>query len=351
MNCASSESAALSSNAIRVYGQIAAGETPDGSDTKYVQELVSWGFVTIDARHGHKPIALPPEEVSRRNLAELLAEAASRVARMASIPAITEQLGLHYERAQWTAGHGSEYIDDPAVVNARLEDVVGSAQWEILAAQPGGPRRREILQTAVERDSTALDRGVALRTVYRATVRRDGLTAEYARTLSTRAGRRAEYRTLVAPFERAIIVDRRVAFISNHLVSDAPEHSAWQITDRSMVAYIVAEWESKWRMGDWWQGEVECRGQQQADGGPVVTSRRQREIMRDAVEGRDQQATAKRLGISLRTLAEEVKALKDIAGVSTLTGLGFWWGRSADRLVDDGVPEVTPVGVAREVAA
>ncbi|MFR9794285.1 hypothetical protein ACL07V_37625, partial [Streptomyces sp. MB22_4] len=189
-----------------------------------------------------------------------------------------------------------------------------------------------------------LDRGVLLRTLYRATVRRDGLTAEYARTLSTRDGRRAEYRTMVGPFERAIIVDRKTAFISNHLVDGAPEHAAWQITDRAVVAYIVAEWEAKWRMGDPWQGELESRGHHQPDAGPVVTSRRQREIMRDAVLGRDQQATAKRLGISKRTLADEIKALKDIAGVSTLTGLGFWWGRSADRLVDDSAPETGSAG-------
>ncbi|RIH58207.1 hypothetical protein D3C59_36625 [Streptomyces sp. SHP22-7] len=49
---------------------------------------------------------------------------------------------------------------------------------------------------------------------------------------------RAEYRTLVGPFERCIVVDDRVAFISNYLVEQAPAHAAWQITCRATVAYI-----------------------------------------------------------------------------------------------------------------
>ncbi|MFD7995464.1 helix-turn-helix transcriptional regulator [Streptomyces mexicanus] len=326
----SSGSVDLSDGAIRVYGQIAAGEIPAECDKEFVDELVMWGFVTVDSNHG-RPVALHPGEVARRRLEDMLQEAADRVARMAALPTVSEQLTVQYERARWSAGHGSEFLDDPAVVNARLDDVVGSAQREILAAQPG-PRKPTVLAEGLRRDSAALDRGVELRTLYQATARKDPQTAEHVRVLSTREGRRAEYRTLDGPFERAIVVDRRVAFISNHLVPGAPEHAGWQITDRAVVAYIAEEFEAKWRRADPWQG---------TGSGPVneVTTRRQREIMREIVEGRGQSAIAKRLDLSLRTVTAEITELKRVLGASSLPGLAYKWASCPDRKIDDRAPE------------
>jgi hypothetical protein len=54
---------------------------------------------------------------------------------------------------------------------------------------------------------------------------------------------------------------------------------------------------------------------------------------------RPQQATADRLGISLRTLAVEVAALKDLYDASSLPELVYKWALSPDRLVDDSAPE------------
>jgi DNA-binding CsgD family transcriptional regulator/sugar-specific transcriptional regulator TrmB len=315
----------------------------------FVPELVDAGYVRVDPEHGNRPVALNPEDVARRRLETELREAAARVARLSALPALTDQLAVQYERVRWRSSSGSEYIDDPAVVNARLEDVVGSAEREILAAQPGGPRTRENVDGAVARDSAALDRGIALRTLYRATVRDHPMTSEYARMMANRTGgRSAEYRTLVAPFERAIIVDRRVAFLSNHLVQGAPEHAAWLVTDRAMVAYIAVEFDAKWRRADPWHGEVRGRGVT-IDPAPgpnrIYTTRRQREIMRDMVDGKDQRATAGRLGISVRTVSDEINALKDLFDAQSREQLCFKWAFSPDRMVDDSAPEdgLTPV--------
>ena len=325
------------------YGLIASGNwqgIPDVNSPQ-VRKLVDWGFVTFHPDRPHTPIALDPKDVAQRRLKDMLEEAQARVARMSALPAVTDQLSVLYERAQWRAGAGSEWIEDAAVVNARLDDVVAGAEWEILAAQPGGPRTRGQLERSLERDTAALDRGVCKRTLYRATVRDNATTAEYARAMANRPeGKSAEFRTLPAPFERAIIVDRKVAVISNHLINGAPDSAAWVITDRAMVAYIAAEFDAKWRRAEVWLGELRSRGAGSAwdtlssvDG--IRTTRRQREILRDAVQGRDQRQTAQRLGIGVRTLQKEIETLKAMAGVSSLTGLGFWWGRCPDRLVDD----------------
>ncbi|MFB7793523.1 LuxR C-terminal-related transcriptional regulator [Streptomyces sp. NPDC056086] len=45
-----------------------------------------------------------------------------------------------------------------------------------------------------------------------------------------------------------------------------------------------------------------------------MTSRRQREIMREIVEDREYKAIAQRLGLSPRTVAAEIPALKELFG-------------------------------------
>lgn len=348
----------LSADALRTYGLIADGENVPAESADSVAELVAWGCVTFDQDGAGRPIALNPQDAAKRRLDAMLKENAARIAHMAALPQVTDQLSQHFQRAQWRAGGGSEYLDDAAVVNVRLDDVVASAEWEILAAQPGGPRNEVQLNRSLVRDTLALDRGVTKRTLYRDTVRDNSVTAEYARAMSTRmSGRRAEYRTLVGPFERCIVVDRRVAFISNHLVEGAPDHSAWQITDRAMVAYIAAEFDAKWRRADVWHGELRGRGPQPVDtvsgpaGAGVRTSLRQREILRDVVAGREQRVTAQRLGISLRTLGVEIADLKDLFDAASLPELTFKWALSPDRLVDDNAPDGYVGGEVAESAA
>lgn len=339
---ASNDQTLLSANAVHAFGLIARGEMVPPEYAVAVAELAGLGFVAAGEGPGNRPVALPPHEVARRRMDALLTEAAARVAHLSALPQMTEQLAGEFARAQWTAGSGSEYIDDPAVVNARLDDLVGSAEREILAAQPGGPRDEVQLKRSLARDTAALERGVSKRTLYRAVARGNTVTAEYVRSMSARA----EYRTLVAPFERCIVIDRRAAFVSNHLV-DGPEHAAWLITDPAMVAYICAEYEAKWRLADPWHGELRGRTAVDTVSGPGAprTTRRQREILRDLAAGTAQQSAADRLGISVRTLKGEIAELKNLFDAVSVPALVYKWALSPDRMVDDSaeVPEVRAV--------
>lgn len=334
----------LSPAAVALYGHITRQDRCafDLGDRPELAELVEWGLVGFDPDRPHIPVALDPAEAIRRRLACQLDQARRRVAEMAALPALSDQLAVHYDRAQWRAGGGSEFIDDAAVVNARLDDVVASAQSEILSAQPGGPRDARLLERCVARDQAALNRGVVLRTLYRDTVRDHPVTAEYARIMSRNGG---AYRTLVSHFERCIIVDRRVAFISDHVVEGAPEHAAWQITDRAMVAWIAAVYENEWNRADPWHGDLRSRRDGQwafvdtitgADG--VRTTPRQREILRAVAAGIEQRVLARRLGVSPRTLSDQITVLKGVWGVQTLPELTYQWALSPDRLIDDGAP-------------
>ncbi|MEU5322958.1 hypothetical protein AB0G67_40340 [Streptomyces sp. NPDC021056] len=330
----------MSPQAVKLYGAIAAQEwelvdTLQTAHPNTRHELVTWGLISDEER----PVARDPQQALRTMVSKQLEEARRRIELVETMPGLSRDLIPEYKQVQLRAGGTSVYLADPDEVNAKLQDVIIDARREILCAQPGGPRRREILETSVTRDSAALDRGVEMRTIYRDTVRDHPLTAEYARTMSARtAGRPAQYRTLVGDFERMVIVDRQNAFVTNHVVEGAPEHSAWLITDPAVVAVLAGVFDAEWRRAQPWNGELRTgRGTCPQDAaGRVRTDRRQRGIMRYLSAEVSQVATAKKMGVSKRKLQEEIAVLKALWGVRTLNGLMFQWALSPDRLVDDG---------------
>ena len=317
-----------------VQAEIITAEYPDAHG-----ELTALGLIQEDLGSNGRPVARNPKRALENVLFAQLDEARRRVAFMSALPELTNRLAGQYAASVSRPGRSSEYIDDQAAANARIRDVVAIAKVEILAAQPGGPRDKTILDQAVSRDAAALDRGVNLRTVYRDTVREHPVTAEYARRMATRdAAGCAKYRTLPGTFERMIIVDREQAFISDH-ITGGPEHAAWHVTDRAVVAVLAAMFDQMWLYGVPWAGEVSARGRAE-DGdvlGPdgVRTTARQRQILRYIAADMSQPSIANRLGVSKRKVAEEIAALKTLWGASTLPGLVYQWALSQDRLVDD----------------
>jgi DNA-binding CsgD family transcriptional regulator len=343
----------LSADARRLYQAIARQEwdlvdrivaTKPGARS----ELSAWDLIDDTA---DRPVPRNPRTALKWKVERELAEARRRVELMADIPDLAEVLERDYQAGQLrVAGAGSEYLADPALVNARLQDAVADARTEILAAQPFGPRSPELLDIALSRDAVALDRGVRLRTIYRDTVRDHPVTAEYARVMATRgSGCVAQYRTMIDPFERMIIVDGETAFVSDHVVEGSPEHAAWMVTDPAAVAVLAKVFDLQWMRADPWTGELrtgtgrlEVDTVTAADG--VRTSRQQRGIMRYLCSGTSQTATARRMGISKRKLEEHIADIKALWGVRTLNELIFQYALSPDRLVDDGAPADTAAG-------
>jgi hypothetical protein len=346
----------LPAEAVHLYKAIARQDWPAVDEAVQLNpqaraELEAWGLVEWGQERGGRPVVRDPQPALRDLMQRELAEAQARVKRLSSLPDLADQLGAQYRAVQLRAGGSSEYLSSPDVVNVRIRDVVAGARREILAAQPAGPRKPELLDMAVERDGAALDRGVALRTIYRDTVRDHPVTANYAQAMSTRAaGRRAEYRTLVGSFVRMIIVDREQAFVPDLIVEGSPEHAAWHVKDPAVVAVLAEVFESKWLLGDTWHGELRPRRGQMVDTvtgagmAGTATSKRQREAMRLLVSGMTQAAVARRIGVSKRVLEKDIDALKGLSGAGTLMQLAYWWGQCPDRLIDDSAPDASAAG-------
>ncbi|MGV2914675.1 hypothetical protein [Streptomyces alfalfae] len=339
----------MSAAAVRLYGRIAQGEGAGEARGPEVEELLSWGLIGYDADRPDVLVALDPQEAVRRHAEDRLHAVAVEVQRMVELPKLSEELSLHFARGAWQSGRGAQFLGEPETVNARLQDVVASAQTEVLAAQPGGPRSRELMDIAVKRDAAALRRGVRYRTLYRDTVRDHEVTQEWARTMSMLG---AAYRTLVSPFQRCIIIDRRHAFISDYVVDGSPAHAAWHVTDRAVVGFMTAVYDDTWHRAQPWHGEPRGGEQTSVDAGGVRTTRVQREILRDLAGGIQQHKTAARLGMGLRTLTRRIEELRKMWGAESLPQLAALWMVSPDRLVDDSAPTaLRAAGADREAGA
>jgi hypothetical protein len=338
---------ALSHEARKLYGAISGQDwelvdTLQAAHPNCRQELVTWGFISDE----NPPVARDPQQTLRTVVSDELEKALRHISLVMTMPDLSRDMIREYRQGQLRAGGSSVYLADPETVNRRLQDVIGDCRREMLCAQPGGPRKREVLESAVTRDSAALDRGVEIRTIYRDTVRDHLLTAEYARTMSTRPeGRPALYRTLPDGFERMVIVDRETAFISDHIVEGAPPHAAWVVTDAAVVAVLAKVFDDQWRRAQPWCGELRPRARagvdtvSRADG--VRTDSRQRAVLRYLCDGESQATTARLVGMSKRKMEEEIAALKGLFGAQTLAQLTCNFARSPDYVVDDSAPAET----------
>ncbi|MEU6487462.1 hypothetical protein [Streptomyces sp. NPDC046887] len=313
--------AGLSPAARELYARVTRGEPASPGDEPALAELGSWHLVTAGPRLPGAPVAHDPATAVRRRLDEGLRELSARAAGLAALSEVAEALAPHFARTAWRSGSGSEFLAEPGQVAARVAEVAAGAETELLTAAPAGPGD----PWAVHGPGTrAAERGLVVRALYRDGDREAPATRGHAAALTARGGR---VRTLAAPFQGCLVVDRRQAFIPD-LVGASPACTAWQVADRALVAFIAEGFEDAWRRADVWDG----------DGGRpperAGLTRRQREILSDTAAGVDQRITARRLGIGLRTLTKELGVLRARWGVPTLAALAYQWALSAERRPD-----------------
>jgi sugar-specific transcriptional regulator TrmB len=202
--------------------------------------------------------------------------------------------------------HGLENI------NNFLHAAVNDSRQELLTAQPNGRRPASILSVAENRDVRALERGVSMRTLYQHSARHSPATREYVADVVARG---AEVRTLDEFFRRLIVVDRQVAIVpasDNH-------HVAIAIHDKSLIAYLVDIFERAWERAQ----PFNLSGNQVERN---IAADVRAMTIRLLVEGHSDPASAKRLGVSTRTYAGYIAALKDEYGVQTRFQLGYAMG-------------------------
>ena len=162
-----------------------------------------------------------------------------------------------------------------------------------------------------------------MRTIYQHSARHSQATREYVAEM-TELG--AETRTSDEFFKRLQIFDRHTALIP----ASANHHVAVAIHDKSIVDFLHDLFERAWERALPFTVEGEAIARTIAEETRAMT-------VRMLVEGHSDVVSAKRLGVSARTYASYIAALKEEYGVETRFQLGWAMSRSQDsRLVAPG---------------
>jgi len=270
-------------------------------------------LVTDETNHRYLPV--DPSAVQSRVVVPLSREGADLLSESAEWAETFSQLGQTYRRASQSEIAPITEVRGLSQIDGFLQALVSDARFEIMTAQPYGRRPAVALAQAENRDLRALDRGVRMRTLYQHSARQSPPTREYVAEITAHG---AEVRTLDEFFKRLIIIDREVAVIP----ASEDHEVALALREKSVVAYLVDIFDRSWERGRPFTAS-DARNEKS------IASDVRAMTIRLLVEGHSDPASAKRLGVSTRTYAGYIAALKDEYGVQTRFQLGHAMGRVA----------------------
>ncbi|MGW6913691.1 hypothetical protein ACWGB8_07715 [Kitasatospora sp. NPDC054939] len=309
-----------------LYLGVLSGRRTNPEPCPELDQLRATHLLAPDAgRPGHY-VALDPAAALRDRRTELLREVSDLIAEAQILPVQIADFAAAYEAKHGpTAGQqrgGIEILTGKAGINERLEGLVGECKRELLTAQQLGPRPADLLALSYQRDLGVLRRGAMMRTIYLPSVRTHAPTARWALTMTEQG---AKIRTGRA-FGRAIVIDRRVAFVAvvdPWSGEELTKEQAAVVTAPALVAAISAGFERDWARAEPWDGTTEVALL------PVHVG-----ILGCLARGLDQDDAAAELSISRRTVNNRLAELRRIAGAATVAQLLYWWARREAATAD-----------------
>lgn len=319
------ERALLETVAGRVYsnvvanGQVAADDpglakTPE--QRRALDLLVELGLLKLD-EGSRQYLPMDPSTVQAQVVVPIGQRGAELLTESARWSDAFTALGQVFRKSPRLVDHPITEIRGFQNINRYIEAVVSDCRSELITAQPLGRRPPKDLAVAMERDIKALGRGIKMRTLYQHSARHSPVTRDYVAQV-TKHG--AEVRTLDEFFNRLIVVDSQVAIIPASLHYEI----AIAIHERSLIAYLVDVFERTWERAQPFSASGSQAERNIASDVRAMT-------VRLLVEGHSDPSSAKRLGVSARTYAGYIAALKDEYGVETRFQLGYAMGREEGR--------------------
>ncbi|MFC9294401.1 LuxR C-terminal-related transcriptional regulator [Streptomyces sp. NPDC057011] len=296
------------------YGLIADGKPIADTDKGAAGRLLGAGLIVPDAFQpsGYAAVDIDEIEGRLRTSVQQQLEGAARL--LAEIPEFVEKLRACGRPRTRGVGTGSVWIEGKDAVNAAIAVAVDGARHEMLTAQPG-PRPRKVIDLSTDRDRDAVDRGVAMRTLYSTSTRSNPGAVERVSLLTAHG---AQFRTLTRPFMRLVLIDREFAIVEDHADGRPSFDGAYVVRDRAACGFFAAQFEQEWQLAlDWHTQEPPQRS--------AITTALQRTILRELCDGRDQQQIAKHLGYSSKTISNALSELRARLDVATVYQLIAWW--------------------------
>lgn len=280
----------------QIAAQLKVAESTVRDELGHLAELtlVKRSRVDPDQLHPVDP-ELGLQSLLRAQQADLLSRQRALVEGEAAVSGLIAELRPH------VASIEIEQLIGVDEVRGRIESLAERATTECLSFMPGGGLSDAGIAAGLPLHEGALRRGVSVQTVYLDSVRNHAPTRNYARELIAAGG---EVRTAPALPTRLLIVDREIALLPLN-PHDSREGAA-QIVGCGVVAALVAIFEQVWAAATPFSRQP---GRDQAG-----LNGQERELLQLLARGLTDDAAAKRLGLSLRTVRRMMADLMDRLG-------------------------------------
>ncbi len=311
--------ALLESEAVAIFerataqGRVVTDEVTD-TDRPAFDLLVDLGLLMLDSS-ASAYVPVDPAIVQARVVGPLGQQGAQLIAEASEWSHSFEAISRTYRRVA-SSSHMLTELRGVDNINRFMDSALEDATRELLTAQPTIGRSAEALERAAQRDIRTVQRGVHMRTLYQHSARRSVFVQEYVERITTHG---AQVRTLEEFFNRLIVVDRQLAVIPG-----ADPQVAMAIREPSMVAYLADIFERYWERARAFDDRAETTRK-------IVAADVRNMTLRMLIEGHPDPASAKRMGVSTRTYAGYIAALKAEFGVQTRFQLGYALGQDQSR--------------------
>ncbi|MFF4318893.1 LuxR C-terminal-related transcriptional regulator [Streptomyces sp. NPDC001568] len=202
-------------------------------------------------------------------------------------------------------------IDGEQAIHATLAHAVRECREELMTVQPGGSR--------LSYDLDGLDhvrRPARHRALHQHAVRTHTATLRHIERL---VGAGCEVRTLDHVIDPLIIIDRTVAYVPGRI---GARTSALEIRQPSLVSFLVQVFEEAWERGTS-LAPRSCDPRSSRTVEPGIADEIQRAVMRLLVAGHTDEAIARRLGTSRRTVAAHVSRIAAALRSRSRAQLGY----------------------------
>ena len=244
----------VSSNAIEAYRIIVSGGDASGQP-EAVAELRAAGLVVPMPGSTDRLLAVDPHEALPRRREELHRAARALMDDADAIVPLQRELTAAFRIARtdlWS--QGIERPRDLAEANVRIAAILSNAVQDLLTMQPGH-RQESTLEASADRDFDALERGIKMRTLYMDSEREYPYIQKWVAEANQRG---AEIRTMPRTFMRAIIIDQRIAVITDRTRTSGPgavPGAAVIVHDVGVVGELVSQFEREWAQARPWDGQ------------------------------------------------------------------------------------------------
>lgn len=224
---------------LRTGGTVGTAEV-DPSELGPLRRLVEVGLL-VPASIGGSYAAVSPRAVTVRIGTEMRSEAVRLLVGSESVTDEFQDLIRAYDEVVPNTADRSatgDRVRGIQKIQHRISQLLSECESDLITVQPGY-RLPATLNASLRQDVPFLQRGGTLRTIYQPSALSEPATVCYAAEV-TKNG--ATVRVLDEPFQRTVILDRRIAVIP----ADEDDTEALFIEDPAMVAHLVRVFERDW---------------------------------------------------------------------------------------------------------